>query len=740
MKKHISGGLWLLVFFFLISAALSEHHWLWLILSIITFLTDVLIFNTAPVWLRIDRMLVGENKSWILDILRPILFFAIVCLFIFDLMFCVLSTAHQNPSRSQLFADMVSPVSLRSSAYSPRDSANTIEAKLLLADSVSYTSTEKYPKLIATGTEKYNPRHFFLLAILYLFGSVFIMGFFIASIKQIFDSRVTKYKDGQTSYGRLKNHYVILGYGEIAIPIIQSIDKNDPEAFIILLTEQNVHRIRPLLEERKSNNHILVYAGDIELDSNLRKLRIDKASEVYILGEGVERGRDAKNIALIPKIKERRIETKRLMNVFVQLDKPSSYSTIKRLSFTKKLCQEGKCHLLNIRAFNYYENCARQLWGYWGNSLGCNRSTISLDRDELVPGSPKHVQLVIAGFGSMGKALLLEALRVCHFPNSSTNTKTQICVVDPKMDDILPSFKAQYPELYQILDVNIEYQKASLEDTEIRQRIVQWSTDDNTLLNIAVCLSDPDQSLSCSLGLPDEVYYLFDSNSKSNPHPNTHVQILMSQETSNQAMENLIKGSNGKYWNVNAFGMTNTCYDDGMMSDIMPIWINEFYYHTQQDSNGKLEKGYENKINNILDQTDTAEYKKLFDQAKLTWVELTEDFKYANRYQVDMYGVFMRYKNKDNVSKKTLMRMEHARWMADRALIGYKHTEEKYTKYKLHPCMKDFDNLSEEYKTKDEQVINNLELVQKLYDFHKKNISTKPKNDRQGNRRRTDCP
>ena len=201
---------------------------------------------------------------------------------------------------------------------------------------------------------------------------------------------------------------------------------------------------------------------------------------------------------------------------------------------------------------------------------------------------------------------------------------------------------------------------------------------------------------------------------------NSRVQILMSQEISNQVMESLIKSSNGKYWNVNAFGMTNTCYDDDMMSDIMPIWINEFYNHTLQDSNGKLEKNYENELTEILGQSDTTEYKKLFDKAKSAWVELTEDFKYANRYQVDMYGVFMRYKNKNNVSKETLMRMEHARWMADRAIIGYKYTEKKNTQYKLHHCMKDFDSLSLKDENKDEQVINNLELVQKLYDFHKK--------------------
>lgn len=733
MKKYLSLGLWVLIFILLIATALCKCRLLFFGTAIAMILVYVFKVEKTPVWLQIDRILVGGNKSWFLEILKPILFFAFVCLFLFDFIICITP----KPSRSQVFADMVSPVTLHSTAYSPRDSTKTSAAELCIQDSASSDSchtifivneghseltnhTNPYSKLITTKNEKYDLGNFLFLILLYLFGSVFITGLFIASIKQIFDSRVTKYKDGQTSYGRLKNHYVILGYGEIAIPIIQSIDKKDPEAFIILLTEQNVHRIRPLLEERKSNNHILVYAGDIELDSNLKKLRIDKASEVYILGEGVERGRDAKNIALIPKIKEKRIKTNKMMNVFVQLDKPSSYSTIKRLSFTNELCKDGNCHLLNIRAFNYYENCARQLWGYWGNRIECSNNTISLDRNELVPGSQKHIQLVIAGFGSMGKALLLEALRVCHFPNSSSKTKTQICVVDPKMDEIQPSFKAQYPELYQISDVNIEYLTASLEDTEIRQRIVQWSRDENTLLTIAVCLSDPDQSLSCSLGLPDEAYYLFDRDGKSNPHPNTRVQILMSQEISNQVMESLIKSSNGKYWNVNAFGMTNTCYDDDMMSDIMPIWINEFYNHTLQDSNGKLEKNYENELTEILGQSDTTEYKKLFDKAKSAWVELTEDFKYANRYQVDMYGVFMRYKNKNNVSKETLMRMEHARWMADRAIIGYKYTEKKNTQYKLHHCMKDFDSLSLKDKNKDEQVINNLELVQKLYDFHKK--------------------
>lgn len=712
MKKHVSGSLWLLVFFFLISAALCEHHWLWLILSIVTFFTDVLIFNKAPIWLRIDRMLVGENKSWILDLLRPILFFAIVCLFIFDLMFCVLNTAHQSPSRSQLFADMVSPVSLRSTAYSPRDSANTIEAKLLIQDSVPCTSTGKNPKLIATGAETYSPRHFFLLAILYLLGSVFIMGFFIASIKQVFDSRVTKYKDGLTTYGRFNKHYVVIGYGEIAIPIIESIDKKDTDAFIILLTEQNVHHLRPLLEERKSNNRILVYSGDIELESNLKRLRMDKAEGVYVLGEGEERSRDAKNIALLSKIKEIRKASKDSLDVFVQLDKLAAYATIKRLSLNTYAFIDGEeAPILNIKPFNYYENCARQLWGYWGEKAE-EVLTPTLDNGELVTDSKKHVQIVIAGFGSMGQALLLEALNICHFPNYAANPndsslKTRICVVDPKMNHLKASFEAQYAELSQILDITIEYRTGLLEDIEMRKDIAKWATDDNTLLTIAICIPDSDQSLSSALNLPRETYYRMVGNK---PEPTRNVQILTNQEIYNKGMRNIIFNEDCKmYGNVHTFGSAANGWSNNIMSDVMPIWINYFYTNAQPKAN----------YVSILDEYDVSEYRKIFQRAKTTWMKLTEEMKCSNRYQIDMYGTVKRYKDSNKVSVETLMKMEHARWMADRAIIGYKYIcGEKDINYKLHPCMKTFDSLPEKDKNKDKQVINNLELVQRLYDFH----------------------
>ena len=395
------------------------------------------------------------------------------------------------------------------------------------------------------------------------------------------------------------------------------------------------------------------------------------------------------------------------MDVFVQLDKPSSYSTAKRLSLDHYTNGE-KTTVLNIRPFNYYENCARQLWGYWGES---NKSSHSLDKGSLDTDSKKHVQIIIAGFGPMGQALLIEALNVCHFPNGAAHPnepslKTHICVVDPEMNRLKSLFQAQYAGLFQILDVDIEYRNGLLEDTAMRDDIVKWATDDNTLLTIAICLSNSDQSLASALSLPEESYFRMVDN---RPEPTRNVQILTSQEIFIKDMNEIISNKRCKiYENVHTFGSTIQGWNDNIMSDVMPIWINYFFTNDQ----------IRDEVKAILDSNDVAAYLDKYREAEKSWGELNEDLKYSNRYQIDMYGIFVRYKGMNNVSAETMMRMEHSRWMADRAIIGYKYNKEKFKEYKLHHCMVAFDSLPDPEKTKDDQVISNLELVQQLYDFH----------------------
>ena len=109
------------------------------------------------------------------------------------------------------------------------------------------------------------------------------------------------------------------------------------------------------------------------------------------------------------------------------------------------------------------------------------------------------------------------------------------------------------------------------------------------------------------------------------------------------------------------------------------------------------------------------------------WNEMSEDLRFSNRYQVDMYPTFKKYKllleqhgfikdlSKDH---SWLSQMEHLRWVADRCIIGYRDTSAYKLKntdsYKFHWDIRPYHPLDKNEQAKDEQVIDNLNKVEQM--------------------------
>lgn len=114
------------------------------------------------------------------------------------------------------------------------------------------------------------------------------------------------------------------------------------------------------------------------------------------------------------------------MPVYVQFDRIPSYSNIQKLSLPKDYyCYDGRTPNIYFRPFSYHENWARQLWSLY--SIDAGHQYLPLDYrpirvcqnagGEYIANSSDYVHLVIVGFNHMGRSLLLEALRICHYAN-----------------------------------------------------------------------------------------------------------------------------------------------------------------------------------------------------------------------------------------------------------------------------------------------------------------------------------
>lgn len=556
---------------------------------------------------------------------------------------------------------------------------------------------------------------YFKHGFIYIMGFVFFNGLLIATLTRFMETRAERYLKGANTYRNISGHYVIVGYGNICVSIIRNIAKRDlpnPPPYIILLSNQSTEMIhRSILTQLHSlEDKIVIYSGDMDSHAHLGRLNIKDAKEVFILGESREPGRDSKNLECARAIKVIRQDSpaKKVLRVNVQFDKPVSYSTIKRITIPQPYYKTDGREVIYIRPFNFYENWARLLFGSY--RLDCYKP---LDRNQLIETGPdgrlkpvdKHVHLVIAGFGEMGVALLLEALRVCHYPNYDERTgrnKTCITIVDPLINELRPRFQSQYQYLHQIKDVEISFKPNRIEDNEIRAMLDVESLRDDVLLTVALCFHDSDDSLSSALCLPDSLYY---NTSEGKVIPNTDTQILVKQQI-RSGLADVLDEENGKYSCVKIFGTLDKGVDDMLLNDKMAIII-AAYYHFRYEMDPPRD------FFKALEESP----KEAIDEANRHWMSINEDRRFANRYQTEIYRSYKAYRPLLEQNTELLYQTEHMRWCAERSIAGYRDMHEENIKdpvFKIHNLIIPYSDLNEEEKTKDRNVLNIMDKVAEM--------------------------
>jgi hypothetical protein len=547
---------------------------------------------------------------------------------------------------------------------------------------------------------------YFKHVILYCLGLIVFNGLLIATITRVMATRAERYKNGANTY-HLNDHYVIIGYGTSCVPIISNLCKRrlsgSPNHFLIL-TNQDIGAIRRDIKTQlqTTEEKVVIYSGDMNSAQHLQRLNLDKAKEVFIIGELQETGRDSKNIECAKMVKEIRQQSAstETLHVSMQFDKPTSYSTIKRITIPKDFYKDSEGReVIYLRPFNFYENWARLLWGT--HQLDGYKT---LDRG-MMAENDKHVHLFIAGFNEMGVALLLEALRICHYPNYNEQTganKTQITIVDPEMADLLPRFKSQYPYLNQIKDIDIDFKANRFEDAEIREMIDRVALQEDALLTVAICFLDSDSSLSAALTLPDSAYYHV-INGKVIPNEKTEILV---RQANRSGFADLLDEENGKYANVKVFGTLDQGVDDMLLSDNMAIIISA-YYHFKYELTPSQDFFEQVKVDK-----DTA-----FAEAARNWIALNQDKRFANRYQSEIYKTYQTYQPLLEQNPDLLYQTEHMRWSAERTIAGYRDMHKANIKdgtYQLHNLIVPYHDLNDHEKGKDKDVLEIMEKVMAL--------------------------
>lgn len=574
-----------------------------------------------------------------------------------------------------------------------------------------------------------------LVSIISLLGSILLGGVLISTISNIIERRVDTIRNGKAYYKSISNHYVIIGYNNITTSLIKNLYKENPNAAILVMSSKNSENIRRALQahlDKNEENNTYIYFGNIESLEELKRLNIDKAKEVYILGEDKDYGRDSKNIKCVHNISLLRgkVEEGYELPVYTLFEHLASYSIIQRLDIMNNSQNDTskikKTSNIYFRPFNLYENWARRLWSFY--ALEENMQYDSLDYEPIcflpdgnIKNHDKYVHLIIVGFCEMGQAILLEALRVCHYANyddsieSKFRIRTKITIIDKNIEPLKEHFTAEFPNLdNQINDIQIIYRNEDFCSPSFRKDLTLWAEDSQQLLTVAICVSDPDESIKLGLNLPSEIYQ-------------SETRVLIRQEIQTD-LGQIVHKDNRCYRNVKIFGMLEQGVSKNMLQDEIPSYINQEYDDFY--NKGCTQKQFIRNLYQCMITNKTTEFEEEKSRAKKNWINIEENMRWANRYQIDAYLTYLNtmgykitrslnegqneippeiYNEKLNENKlQILMRMEKYRWNAERTIEGWKYGEVRNNNYRIHNLIVPFYKIPQKEKLKDRQVIDNL--------------------------------
>lgn len=327
-------------------------------------------------------------------------------------------------------------------------------------------------------------------------GIVCLSGLLVSSIVNWISQRRERWQKGLITYEKVKDfdkYVVIIGINEQTASIARRAleigdDKNRNGRYVLIQTRQDVEKVRPELESKIDDNiqdRIVYYAGDRTSYEDIVKLHLEKAIEVYILGESVENSdkknideqlekeHDAYNISCLEHIaeyikhhvKEEEKKNKPRLNVHVQFDYQSTFTAFKATHLYQKLGRS-----IRFIPFNIHELWAKKvLVDNLAIHPAGNKTELKVQRynpidtyidkggERIKVDDEKTVHLIIIGMNQMGTALATQAALLCHFPNFARDKskKTVITFIDDNAIREAEYYMGRYSTLFELSEYKL---------------------------------------------------------------------------------------------------------------------------------------------------------------------------------------------------------------------------------------------------------------------------------------------
>lgn len=418
------------------------------------------------------------------------------------------------------FVDMVSPVSAHNQAYENNPDGQSVSS----------------------------------LIIVYILGTIIFTGLLIATITSAIRTEADRFKQGTIKF-YFRRHIVFLGYDDMIVGMIQRLCEEDEKSRIVVGVESNASDVSDKIKNRifnKYENNVVVLKADSCNKNDLKRLRVQYAKKVFIIGEHD----DAYNLKSYRSIYELSLCEKDFENKMPQCYVNLRHHSTLTLFQTYATSGEIGVDFSHFHIFNFNDEWARYM--ITGAGLNGENKKWRIDRGDWENKDQKQVHLVIVGMTEMGRALARQAMLLCHYPNQTTPTK--ITFIDPQAmiyaQRLIGHYQKLFEECHYILydssfnktevnerserNVEFSFYETDISHPAIREEIERWSDDTEQLLTIAICLPKAAQSLAAGIYLPESLFKM-DS------------PIWIYQPTYGD-LGNYLKGS--LYKNVVTFGMS----------------------------------------------------------------------------------------------------------------------------------------------------------------------------------------
>ena len=481
-----------------------------------------------------------------------------------------------------------------------------------------------------------------LIAIL---GVFLLNGLLVSSIIGWIDSRKEKWLKGEVRYKwflKFMKHYVIIGGNDVVTGIVkQLISKNK---YILLQTSRDVESFRRelfsnLTEEQQKL--IIIYYGNRTSKEDIEKLHIEKAEEVYIIGEDIrtddiESYHDTINMKCLKMISDNIQNVERYNNNPLGCRVMFEYQT----SFNILQVTDIDGKKIDFRPFNYYETWAQNVLVCQELDKKENCKYLPLEGfDGIQVGQDKFVHFIVVGMSRMGLAMAIEAAHLAHYPNFCTNKKrTRITFIDASMEQEKHFFMSRFKEMFSLacyrdvtyatediyndletypwvnpieeisckspyykndhlgkdfIDIEWEFINGSIENPNIQQYFADAASNTTAKLTIAICLPENSRAIAAATYLPDSVY-------KSD----STLQILVYQRLNDDLLKQI--NLNNRYnKKLRAFGMARHIYNMSLIS--ISNFIEEYVNNAYSEFNEKRIKNIIENYNHELTESDICE-------------------------------------------------------------------------------------------------------------------------------------